>query len=139
MIYYSSKYAPDVPKPPSISSPQGPKGKSISESSCGVGEAAVWLAVELPFNDKSFVDLTAAGVTCHRQKKNKLDRHEKNKDVLFLELIFAAIATLAVLLVFAEVAVRMWPLEFNSALEDDLHLWRSVFVALRDLSRSRVS
>ena len=37
----------------------------------GVGEAAVWLAVELPFNDKSFVNLTAAAVVCHRQQKNK--------------------------------------------------------------------
>ena len=66
---------------------------------------------------------------------------KKNGDVLFLELIFAAKATLAVLLVFAneEVAVRTRPLEFDSALEDDLRLRRSVFAALRDLSRSWVS
>jgi hypothetical protein len=46
----------------------------ISESSgpaTGVGEAVVWLAVELPFNDKSFVNLTAAAVVCHSQQKNK--------------------------------------------------------------------
>jgi len=66
---------------------------------------------------------------------------KKNCDVLFLELIFAAKATLAVLPVFAneEVAVRTRPLEFDSALEDDLRLRRSLLVALRDLSRSRVS
>ena len=66
---------------------------------------------------------------------------KKNGDILFLELIFAAKATLAILLVFAneEVAVRTRPLEFDSALEDDLRLRRSVFAALRDLSRSRVS
>jgi hypothetical protein len=33
--------------------------------------------------------------------------------------------------------VRMRPLEFDSALEDDFRLRRSVFEALRDLSRSR--
>ena len=74
-------------------------------------------------------------------QSNKLKDNSKKStkgNIHFFEPTFAAITTF---FTFAdEVAVvRMRPLEFDSALEDDLRLRRSVFEALRDLSRSRVS